>query len=41
MIDSTSFERLRGIGLGAALVQQLVTLRHACAEPALMRVTEV
>jgi hypothetical protein len=40
-IDSTSFERLRSIGLTPALIQQLVALRHDCAEPALMRVTEV
>jgi ribosome biogenesis GTPase len=41
MIDSTSFERLRSIGLTPALIQELAALRHDCAEPALMRVTEV
>jgi ribosome biogenesis GTPase / thiamine phosphate phosphatase len=41
MIDTTSFERLRSIGLTPALIQELVALRHDCAEPALMRVTEV
>ena len=41
MIDSTSFERLHGIGLTAAVIQQLATLRHGCTEPVLLRVTEV
>ena len=41
MIDSTSFERLHGVGLTAALIQQCVTLGHSDAEAALMRVTEV
>ena len=41
MIDSSVFERLRGIGLAPALVQQLVQRAQPGAEPALMRVTEV
>ncbi|MDO9093905.1 MAG: ribosome small subunit-dependent GTPase A [Rubrivivax sp.] len=41
MIDSSAFERLRGIGLTPAVIQELVALRHFCTEPVLMRVTEV
>ena len=43
MIDSLVFERLRGIGLTPAVVQQLVALRHDDTDPAgaLMRVVEV
>lgn len=41
MIDFSSLERLRGIGLTSALIQQVVTLQHRCTDPLLMRVTEV
>ena len=41
MIDSSVFERLRGIGLAPALVQELVRRAPSGAEPTLMRVTEV
>ena len=41
MIDFSSFERLRGIGLTPALVQQLNLLAPLGAESALMRVIEV
>ena len=41
MIDSQVFERLRGIGLTPAVIQELVTLHHSCSEPSLMRVIEV
>ncbi len=41
MIDSHVFERLRGIGLTPAVIQELVALHHSCSEPSLMRVTEV
>jgi ribosome biogenesis GTPase len=41
MIDTSVFERLRAIGLAPAVVQQLAHMHSGCAEPALMRVTEV
>lgn len=41
MIDSLVFERLRGIGLTPAVVQQLVALGHTGPEATLMRVVEV
>ncbi len=41
MIDTLAFERLRGIGLTPAVVQQLAALRQTDPPPALMRVVEV
>ncbi len=41
MINSSEFERLRGIGLTQAVIQELVSLRSACVEPVLRRVVEV
>ncbi len=41
MIDPSAFERLRGIGLAPAIVQQLSGLEPLGADPALMRVVEV
>jgi ribosome biogenesis GTPase / thiamine phosphate phosphatase len=41
MIDSIEFERLRSIGLTPRTVQQLMLLSARCAEPRLMRVTEL
>ena len=41
MIDPTTYERLRRIGLASAIVQRLMTLAPAGADAALMRVTEV
>lgn len=41
MIASLEFEQLRGIGLTQAVIQELVSLRSACTEPALRRVVEV
>lgn len=41
MITSLEIERLRGIGLTQPVIQELMSLRSACAEPALRRVVEV
>lgn len=41
MITSSEFEQLRSIGLTQAVIQELVSLRSACTEPALRRVVEV
>jgi ribosome biogenesis GTPase len=41
MINSSEFERLRGIGLTQAVIQELVSLQSVCTEPALRRVVEV
>jgi ribosome biogenesis GTPase len=41
MIASTEIEQLRGIGLTQSVIQELVSLRHGCEEPALRRVIEV
>jgi ribosome biogenesis GTPase len=41
MFDSSVFQRLRGIGLAPAIVQQLAHVSEASTESSLMRVTEV
>ncbi len=41
MITSLEFERLRGIGLTQAVIQELVSLHSDCTEPALRRVVEL
>jgi ribosome biogenesis GTPase len=41
MMTSSEFERLRGIGLTQAVIQQLVSLHSDCTEPALCRVVEL